>query len=507
MASQTGEHEVIPLDEVDVALETQVDGAGGFFSSKPDVSHYKLDVHELKELMEYRGSEAIQYISDKYGTISNICKMLFTSENEGLNGEPSQIRDRQAKYGANVIPPKPPKTFLQLVWEALQDVTLIVLIVAAILSLALSFVPSDACQGHGNIGWIEGAAILGAVIIVVLVTAFNDWRKEKQFRGLQEKIDHDHVFSVIRLGKAEEIPVSEIVVGDICQVKYGDLLPSDGILIQSNDLKVDESSLTGESDLVSKGTENDPMLLSGTHVMEGSGKMVVTAVGIHSQAGIIMALLGATGHTVESDETDGAGKKIEKPEQSDAAAADGQPPKGDQVDAAERASNNSDAEETDSKLKHQSVLQSKLTRLAIQIGYAGTAIALLTVLVLIIRWSVEEFAVKKLAWDNAVHWKQIVDFLIIGVTVLVVAVPEGLPLAVTLALAYSVRKMMIDNNLVRHLDACETMGNATTICSDKTGTLTTNRMTVVQTYIAGQLYKSIPHYTELNDNLAPVNSE
>jgi len=84
MASQTGEHEVIPLDEVDVALETQVDGAGGFFSSKPDVSHYKLDVHELKELMEYRGSEAIQYISDKYGTISNICKMLFTSENEGM---------------------------------------------------------------------------------------------------------------------------------------------------------------------------------------------------------------------------------------------------------------------------------------------------------------------------------------------------------------------------------------------------------------------------------------
>merc|ERR1712130_891858 len=110
----------------------------------------------------------------------------------------------------------------------------------------------------------------------------NDWSKEKQFRGLQSRIEHEHKFATIRQGVVEQIPVGSLVVGDICQVKYGDLLPADGILIQSNDLKVDEAAMTGESDHVKKGEHTDPMLLSGTHVMEGSGRMVVTAVGINS---------------------------------------------------------------------------------------------------------------------------------------------------------------------------------------------------------------------------------
>merc|ERR1711884_328571 len=101
---------------------------------------------------------------------------------------------------------------------------------------------------------------------------------------------------------------------------------------------------------------------------------------------------------------------------------------------------------------------------------------------------VKTFAQEEKEW-SATYINFYVRFVIIGVTVLVVAVPEGLPLAVTLSLAYSVKKMMADNNLVRHLDACETMGNATTICSDKTGTLTTNRMTVVQAYLCGKHWK------------------
>ncbi|KAJ8302063.1 hypothetical protein KUTeg_021050 [Tegillarca granosa] len=152
--------------------------------------------------------------------------------------------------------------------------------------------------------------------------------------------------------------------------------------------------------------------------------------------------------------------------------------------------------------KEQSVLQAKLTRLAIQIGYGGTAIAVLTVVILIGKFCVFEFAIDKKEWTGektAEYIELFVGYFIIGVTVLVVAVPEGLPLAVTLALAYSVRKMMDDNNLVRHLDACETMGNATAICSDKTGTLTTNRMTVVQSYIGGVHYKSVPNYGTLPD--------
>lgn len=141
-----------------------------------------------------------------------------------------------------------------------------------------------------------------------MVTALNDYTKERQFRGLQAKIETEHKFAVIRGGEQIQIIVNELVVGDIAQVKYGDLLPADGVLIQSNDLKIDESSLTGESDLIKKSVENDPMLLSGTHVMEGSGRMVVTAVGIHSQTGIIMTLLGAA-RTVAEEERKAAKKE------------------------------------------------------------------------------------------------------------------------------------------------------------------------------------------------------
>lgn len=279
-----------------------MDGQPGVSTGPP----FEITVAHLRDLMDCRGPEAIQKIAQQFGGVHSICQRLRTSPNEGLKGDSRDLDHRKATFGANLIPPKPPKTFCQLVWEALQDVTLIILEVAALISLALAFYKPPASEegdedignAGGNIeeseaGWIEGAAILVSVIIVVLVTAFNDYTKEKQFRGLQSRIEHEHKFSVIRAGEVIQLLVSELVVGDICQVKYGDLLPADGIIIQSNDLKVDESSLTGESDHVKKGDQHDPMLFSGTHVMEGSGRMVVTAVGINSQAGIIFALLGA----------------------------------------------------------------------------------------------------------------------------------------------------------------------------------------------------------------------
>lgn len=146
--------------------------------------------------------------------------------------------------------------------------------------------------------------------------------------------------------------------------------------------------------------------------------------------------------------------------------------------------------------KEKSVLQAKLTKLAIQIGYAGSTVAVLTVAILVIQFCVKTFVIDNKPW-KATYFDNFVKHFIIGVTVLVVAVPEGLPLAVTLSLAYSVKKMMKDNNLVRHLDACETMGNATAICSDKTGTLTTNRMTVVQSYICEKLMKVTPKFSDI----------
>lgn len=162
----------------------------------------------------------------------------------------------------------------------------------------------------------------------------------------------------------------------------------------------------------------------------------------------------------------------------------------------------SPAAEDSNPRKEKSVLQAKLTKLAIQIGYVGSTIAVLTVIILVVRHLIEVFVAEGRQWKSS-DTQHIVNCFIIGVTVLVVAVPEGLPLAVTLSLAYSVKKMMKDNNLVRHLDACETMGNATAICSDKTGTLTTNRMTVVQSYVCGVLHKSAPRY----ESLPPVVAE
>uniref|UniRef100_A0A8C3FYY7 Calcium-transporting ATPase n=1 Tax=Cyclopterus lumpus TaxID=8103 RepID=A0A8C3FYY7_CYCLU len=462
-------------------------------------------LNELRALMELRGAEAIGKIGDSYEDTQGLCHRLKTSPTDGLSGQPGDIEKRKTVFGENVIPPKKAKTFLQLVWEALQDVTLIILEVAAIVSLGLSFYrPPDAEREHcgraaggaedeneSEAGWIEGAAILLSVICVVLVTAFNDWSKEKQFRGLQSRIEQEQKFTVVRAGQVIQIPVAEIVVGDVAQVKYGDLLPTDGVLIQGNDLKIDESSLTGESDLVKKTQQKDPMLLSGTHVMEGSGKMLVTAVGVNSQTGIIFTLLG----TSEDDDEDEEEKKKEKEEKKkqrktqDGAAMEMQPLNSDEGGDAE------EKKKTGPPKKEKSVLQGKLTKLAVQIGKAGLVMSAITVLILVVLFVVDTFWIQNLPWVKdctPIYIQFFVKFFIIGVTVLVVAVPEGLPLAVTISLAYSVKKMMKDNNLVRHLDACETMGNATAICSDKTGTLTMNRMTVVQAFIAEKHYKKVP---------------
>ncbi|KAM7011771.1 plasma membrane calcium-transporting ATPase 2 isoform 16-T16 [Passerculus sandwichensis] len=427
-------------------------------------------LQELRSLMELRGTEAVVKIKETYGETEGLCRHLKTSPTEGLAGTAADLEKRKLIFGKNFIPPKKPKTFIQLVWEALQDVTLIILEIAAIISLGLSFYQppgegNEGCgtatggaedEGEAEAGWIEGAAILLSVICVVLVTAFNDWSKEKQFRGLQSRIEQEQKFTVVRGGQVIQIPVAEIVVGDIAQVKYGDLLPADGIFIQGNDLKIDESSLTGESDQVRKSVDKDPMLLSGK-MQDGN---------------------------MENNQN--------KAKQQDGAAAMEMQP----LKSAEGGEgDDKDKKKSNMHKKEKSVLQGKLTKLAVQIGKAGLVMSAITVIILVLYFAIDTFVVNKKQWlpeCTPVYVQYFVKFFIIGVTVLVVAVPEGLPLAVTISLAYSVKKMMRDNNLVRHLDACETMGNATAICSDKTGTLTTNRMTVVQAYVGDVHYKEIP---------------
>ncbi|XP_056585415.1 plasma membrane calcium-transporting ATPase 3a isoform X5 [Triplophysa dalaica] len=475
-------------------------------------------VDELCSLMELRGAEALQKIQETYTDTEGLCHRLKTSPTDGLSDNPADLEKRCQVFGQNFIPPKKAQTFLQLVWEALQDVTLIILEIAAIISLGLSFYQppggdSEMCgnantgaedEGEAEAGWIEGAAILLSVLCVVLVTAFNDWSKEKQFRGLQSRIEQEQRFAVVRNGTVIQIPVAEMVVGDVAQVKYGDLLPADGVLIQGNDLQIDESSLTGESDHVRKSVDKDPMLLSGTHVMEGSGKMVVTAVGVNSQTGIIFTLLGA-GDVEEEKKDCKKGKQDgtlesnqnKAKKQDEAVAMEMQPLKsaeGGEVEEKEK-------KKTSGAKREKSVLQGKLTKLAVQIGKAGLVMSAITVIILMLYFVIETFVIQGNVWlteCTPIYVQYFMKFFIIGVTVLVVAVPEGLPLAVTISLAYSVKKMMKDNNLVRHLDACETMGNATAICSDKTGTLTTNRMTVVQIYIGDQHFCDIPTPHQIN---------
>ncbi|KAM3844134.1 plasma membrane calcium-transporting ATPase 3 isoform 9-T9 [Vipera latastei] len=430
---------------------------------------------ELRSLMELRGAEALQKVQETYTDVHGLCRRLKTSPTEGLSDNTADLEKRRQIYGQNFIPPKKPKTFLQLVWEALQDVTLIILEIAAIISLGLSFYAppgeeSEVCgnvsgggedEGESEAGWIEGVAILLSVICVVLVTAFNDWSKEKQFRGLQSRIEQEQKFTVIRNGQQVQIPVAELVVGDIAQIKYGDLLPADGALIQGNDLKIDESSLTGESDHVRKSADKDPMLLSGKQ-QDGA---------------------------VENNQN-----KAKK--QDGAVAMEMQPLKsaeGGEMEEREK-------KKTSVPKKEKSVLQGKLTKLAVQIGKAGLVMSAITVIILVLYFIIQTFVIDGKTWlaeCTPVYVQYFVKFFIIGVTVLVVAVPEGLPLAVTISLAYSVKKMMKDNNLVRHLDACETMGNATAICSDKTGTLTTNRMTVVQSYMGDTHYRETPDPSSL----------
>ncbi|TMS38440.1 hypothetical protein L596_005168 [Steinernema carpocapsae] len=482
--------------------------------SKEELS---VELQTLRKLMESRGQEAALKLSSEYSGIEGLCQRLKVNPVIGLNNDPSDLNQRRTKYGSNTIPSTKSKSFARLVFDACKDPTLIILVIAGFLSLALSFYepgqqmakvpvsnststiggtiqnstqPADEeDEGTHDTAWIEGVAILICVVIVVLVTAINDFSKERQFRSLQAKIETGQRFSVVRDGKTFDVPVSELVVGDVIRVKYGDLIPADGFVLQSDDLKIDESSLTGESEHVKKNLDEDPVLLSGTYAMEGRGKMLVTAVGVNSQTGIIMTLLGG-------------GKASSCDAESDALSST-------TSSSTSKTSNCSDTisdGDSEEGLHSKSVLQTKLSKLALQIIYCGTSVAILALIILVARFSITQYVVNKEPFSIA-DIQQFVRFFIIAVTILVISIPEGLPLAIALSLSYSVRKMMYDNNLVRHLDACETMGNATSICSDKTGTLTTNQMTVVQSYVNGHYYKSQamqPYRSQLAGHTADV---
>ncbi|KAF7553258.1 hypothetical protein G7Z17_g3782 [Cylindrodendrum hubeiense] len=349
--------------------------------------------------------------------------------------------DRKRVFRDNRLPDKKTKSLLEIAWTTYNDKVLILLTIAAVVSLALGLYQTfggDHEEGEPRVEWVEGVAIIVAIVIVVLTGTLNDWHMQRQFSRLTKKTS-DRTVNVIRSGKSQEISVLDILVGDVMHLATGDIVPVDGIFIEGSSVKCDESSATGESDLLKKvpaaevfqaiqkldakdAEKLDPFIISGSKVNEGTGKFIVTAVGVNSSYGRISMSL--------------------RTEQED------------------------------------TPLQKKLNILADWIAKFGAGAALLLFIVLFIKFCA---GLPNNHGSPSEKGQEFMKIFIVSVTVVVVAVPEGLPLAVTLALSFATVKMLRDNNLVRVLKACETMGNATTVCSDKTGTLTQNKMTVVAT--------------------------
>jgi Ca2+ transporting ATPase len=437
------------------------DGGGGF----------KFTTAQLIQLIE-TPKEHVEKELEKLGGVEGVAAGLGVSLTVGLDSNRTDdLNRREATFGKNYVAPPRAAGILELMFEALQDPTLLVLMASGLMSLILGVTVA-----HDPNEWIEGASILGAVLLVTSVSAINDYQKEKQFAALNA-VKEDEKIKVIRNGFPAEVSKFKLLVGDIVRVDLGDIMPADGLVFDESDLKIDESAMTGESDLMKKTRKETPIIFSGTRVMEGLGKMLVVCVGCNSQAGIISALIAGKQNNEE--------KKDKKKNKDEVKPVDTM-----KVIEVKKKQENSQTQEKREQAEvyedHQeSPLQGKLNKLTVMIGKFGTFMAVMVLFVMTIKFSIMTFVVDDKTWDKS-YFNYYLKFFITSVTVLVVAIPEGLPLAVTISLAYSVKKMLLENNLVRHLDACETMGSATTICSDKTGTLTTNRMTVMQCWIGGQ---------------------
>ncbi|SGZ26164.1 BQ5605_C024g09849 [Microbotryum silenes-dioicae] len=418
---------------------------------------------------------------------------LKTDPKQGLSESTGKLEDRRRIWGENRVPQKKSKSFLALCWAAYTDKVLIVLSVAAVISLALGIYqsvgappktyestrcPNNTCV-EASVEWVEGVAITIAIFIVVMVGSVNDWQKERQFQKLKSVAllprsvpclptctdpslcplhysaqKEERNVKCIRNGAEQLMSVYDVLVGDILFVEPGEILPCDGVFLSGHNVRCDESGATGESDAVRKapyeeldGSEKgktDCFLISGSKVLEGVGSYVVTSVGQNSFHGkIMMSLQGETEDTP---------------------------------------------------------LQLKLNRLAELIAKLGSAAGLILFASLMIRFFVNLAKIPDRTADQKAQ--NFIQVLIISVTVVVVAVPEGLPLAVTLALAFATRRMTKAALLVRVLGACETMANATVICTDKTGTLTQNKMSVV----AGSIGVHLKFVDRLEENSARNNA-
>ena len=381
-----------------------------------------IDIETLDSLNVEQASESNKANLDELGGIDGLVKKIGTNAETGLTA--SQVLSLREKFGANIFPASPLIPYYQLLFNALSDTTLLVLIAAAAVSLGIGI-----WQHGAQDGWIEGGAIFIAVFAVSNISAGNDYSKQLQFQALEKTSSKDERASVLRDGSIQRVNPADLVVGDIIILQAGDMIPADSVICTSNTVLANESSLTGEPLDLKKSLAKDPFLISSCLLTEGEeAHAVVIAVGDRSQWGKIKANL-----VTESVNTP---------------------------------------------------LQEKLEDMTQFIGYIGIGAAV----AIFIAKVVQIWARNPGTPSSSQILSGFIDAFILSVTIVVVAIPEGLPLAVTIALAFSTKKMYQDMCFIRVLAACETMGNATNICSDKTGTLTENRMTVVEGYFGDKKY-------------------
>lgn len=350
-----------------------------------------------------------------------------------------EVAQSRSKYGENVLtPPAKAPLWLQFL-DKFRDPLIIILLIAGALSILISCYEYFAL-GDGPTVFFEPVGIFVAIMLATGLSFYFEYQADKEF-AILNKVNDDEPVEVIRDSNTTQIPRREVVVGDIVIVNTGEEIPADGELMESTLLNVDESTLTGEpmctkttvaSEFDSQATFPSNHVMKGTKVMEGHGIMRVLAIGDHTEQGKVF----------EAVQIDNSVKT----------------PLDEQLDG--------------------------LGRLVAKLSYCvGAGIIIGRILMYFLSSSYVQFE-----WLPFIAY--LLQTLMIAVTLVVVSVPEGLPMAVTLSLAYSMRRMLKTNNLVRKMHACETMGATTVICTDKTGTLTQNQMRVDRLQLYGLDEKS-----------------
>ncbi|KAJ9154253.1 hypothetical protein P3X46_027609 [Hevea brasiliensis] len=393
---------------------------------KPDRNYFNLDQDSLTELVKTKN---LNKLLRTFGGTDGVASAIHTNVEDGIYGGAEDIAQRQEAFGSNTYKKPPSKSFFHFVVEAFKDPTIAILLGCAALSLGFGI------KEHGlKEGWYDGGSIFVAVFLVIAVSAVSNYRQNRQFDKLS-KVSRNIQIDVVRRGRRQRVSIVELVVGDVVCLNIGDQVPADGLFIGGHSLQVDESIMTGESENVQVNHNENPFLFSGTKVADGYGRMLVTSVGMNTTWGKMMSHIS-------------------------------------------------------SDTNEQTPLQERLNELTSSIGKVGLAVAFLVLVVLLVRYFTgntqdengnKEFNSSKTKADDIVN--AVVGIVAAAVTIVVVAIPEGLPLAVTLTLAFSMKRMMADQAMVRKLSACETMGSATTICTDKTGTLTMNLMKVTKFWL------------------------